>query len=300
MDKKLRLNFVWQGVTERWFHWNDGLRLAMRYLEEVYDVSYKEPWDKMDGDVILYWEAPCTVNGSNAPHYLNVRNSPQPKALLFAGGPVTQENTEGFDLFFLESQINEEEFTRYGRKWMTAFGVNDEVFKPIGIFPKTFDACMAATFAGWKRQPLFAEAVGEKGILLGRFQEHEPQPYTESSKSIRLPELPYLGVASVINACHTVVNTSEYWGGGQRCTLEAMACGVPVIVMSDSPKNCEYVEESGAGLIVDPNPESIRKAINEIKEWSNEEKMKGVAYIKSKWTGKHYADNLIKGIESIL
>ena len=300
MAQRLRVDFLWQGVSEphNLEHWNDGLRLAMRYVSEVHDVSYKEPWDELTGDIILYWEAPCTINGSNAPHFIKVRGTKKPKINLFAGGPVTQENTEGFDLFLLESQINEEEFTKYGRKWMRAFGVNDEIFKPVNV-QKTFDGFMQATFAGWKRQPLFAEALGKKGLLCGRYQEHEPYPFTGSSQSVQLPEMPYEAVNLLINASHCVVNTAEFWGGGQRCTLEAMAAGVPVIVMSDSQKNREYVEESGAGIVCEPEVESIRRAVEEVKGWDEDKKRSGVEYVKKKYSGRIYADNILKAIATL-
>lgn len=300
MSNRKKISFVWQGVTERWHHWNDGLRLAMRYVGEVHDVSYKEPWDELTGDVILYWEAPCTINGSNAPHFIKVRDTPKPKALLFAGGPVTAENTEGFDLFFLESEINEGEFTKLRKNWIRAFGVNDEIFRPIPGIQKTFDGCMQATFAGWKRQPLFAEALGKNGILCGRYQEHEPYPFTASSQSVQLPEMPYEAVNVILNASHCAVNTSEFWGGGQRCTLEAMAAGIPAVVMSDSPKNREYVEESGAGIVCEPNPQSIREAVEAIKGWTKEEKERGIAYVQAKYSGRIYADNLLKGISCLV
>jgi len=41
-------------------------------------------------------------------------------------------------------------------------------------------------------------------------------------------------------------------------------------------------------------------AVEFIKNWSEEEKLKGVEYIKSKWTSAHYAENLEKGIQQLL
>ena len=96
-----------------------------------------------------------------------------------------------------------------------------------------------------------------------------------------------------------MVNTASYWGGGQRTTLEAMACGIPVIVMSDSPKNCEYVKESGAGLIIEPDPNKIKQAIEDIKGWTDEEKSRGIEYVKGKWTAQHYADSIMEWINDI-
>mgnify|MGYP006321665743 CR=1 FL=1 len=93
---------------------------------------------------------------------------------------------------------------------------------------------------------------------------------------------------------HTCLQTSEYWGGGQRCTLEALACDVPVICMTDSPKNREYVEESGCGLVVEPNAQNISDAVHIVK--ATDYGTRGSDYVKSKWTSKHYADNLLEWI----
>ena len=84
--------------------------------------------------------------------------------------------------------------------------------------------------------------------------------------------------------------------GTPNPVLEAMACGVPVIVMSDSPKNCEYVEESGGGLVVEPNAEAIRDALQRITPEMGE---RGYTYIQSKWTEEHYAHAILDGIKSL-
>ena len=293
-QKRLKIGFIWQGFSGRYGQWRDGLYRAMKRIEERHDVRYMEPWDDFTGcDVLLYWEAPCTIHGENGEFYRRVKETPTRKALLYAGGPWTPDMVEGFDHVFVESALNEKEFEMNGISWSRAFGINEDIFFPMDI-PKAYDGFMQATFAAWKRQPLFAEALGAKGVLCGRYQANDKEPWEHSAQSIRLPEMPYSAVNALLNASHTAVNTSEFWGGGQRCTLEAMAAGVPVIVMEDSPKNREYVEESGAGLVVDPGPIAIREAVETIKGWSDAYKKRGVEYIKSKWTSKHYADAIMQ------
>lgn len=286
----MRLAFVWQGVGGRYGVWKDGLYSAMKHIEKEHEVRYVEPWDEIYPDeVVLYWEAPCTTAGKDGENYRRVQNLPNRKALLFAGGPIKKEWLDGFDHVFVEGEFNKKEIDALGIPCSIAFGVNEDIFKPIKE-QKVFDGFMQATFAGWKRQALFAEALGQKGLLCGRYQAEDSGAWSGAEKAIRLPELPAEGVARLINASHSVVNTSEYWGGGQRCTLESMACNVPVVVMYDSPKNREFVEESGAGVVCEPNPEAIRKAVDSVKG----REMGGRAYIESKWTSKHYADNLLK------
>lgn len=292
----MQITLVWQGANGRYGVLKDGVYAAMKIIGRDHDVRVVEPMDEIAPDeVVLYWEAPVTTQGKDAANYNRVRNLSNRKALLFAGGPIRKPWLDGFDHVFVEGEFNKREMDELGIPCSIAFGVNDEIFKPKKE-QKVFDGIMHATFAGWKRQPLFSEALGEKGLLCGRYQEGDPSPWTDSCKSVRLPDMPTEALCALINASHAVVNTSEYWGGGQRCTLEGMACGVPVIVMSDSPKNREFVEESGAGLIVDPTPDAIRTAVEVVKGWTPEEKSRGIDYIRSKWTAQHYAEALLKWI----
>lgn len=302
----MKVAFIWQGINGRYGHWQDGLYAAMKLIEKDHEVEYCDV-DELgklyvfQPDVVLYWEAPCTLKGKDAEKYRAVMDLPYKKALLFAGGPVERETCRGFDLYFVESRLNEEEFEALGLPWRRAFGVNEAIFKP-EPYTKLYDGVMQATFAGWKRHELFAEALGDQGLVCGRLQDHDRNGFNECVKrGVKiLPEQGTPVVSMLINKSHTVVNTSEFWGGGQRCTLEAMACGVPVIVMADSPKNREYVEESGGGMVVEPKAEAIRDAIALIKQDPYIFGIKGANYIKSHWTARHYADALLAGIAQII
>ncbi len=302
VGNKLKILFLWQGLDDNIHKWDDGLRRALQRLEQMYDIIY---WDAEDVkmitqsfDVILYWEAPITIKGKNQHIYRYIQGMKQKKALLFAGGRIEKDWVKEFDLLFVESDINEKECATLGIPWMRAFGINEEIMVPVKQ-PKIWDGIMQATFAGWKRHELFADALGEKGLVVGRKQQQDLNGYNHclKKKVMIIPEVQHDILPSLIGASHAVVNTSEFWGGGQRCTLEGMACDVPVIVMSDSPKNCEYVRESGAGIICEPNQEAIRAAVAEVKSG----KIKGGReYIESKWSSKHYAMALHNGIMQIL
>ncbi len=296
-----KIAFVWQGIDGRYGHWQDGLWLAMKHLEKEFEVTYHDIYEDIPEDsIVLYWEAPCTINGEFGANYKRIQNLPNKKILLFAGGPIKKEWVDGFDMVCVESKLNKDEFDAIGVPNITAFGINDEIFKPLNL-PKKYKAIHQGTSASWKRQWLMAEAFREGALLVGRYQESDPRPFDDSRKlgATILDEKPYPEIAKLINESEVLAQTSEYWGGGQRATLEAMACGVPVICMTDSPKNREYVEESGAGLICEPDANSIRRAYDEIMTWTDEEKMRGVEYVKNKWTGKHYSENLKKAIYAI-
>lgn len=303
----MKIAFFWNGLDGRYkYHWRDGLYAALKIIElehevRYYDTKRVEEVHDFKPDVVLFWEAPCSLRGKDATDYLAVLNLPYKKALLFAGGPVSADICHGFDLYFVESQLNEVEFEALRLPWKRAFGVNTQIMRPMSL-PKQYDGFMQATFAGWKRHELFADALGKGGCVAGRKQETDMNGYNHCvDRGVEiLPEVDAETIARLINRSHAVVNTAEYWGGGQRCTLEAMSCGVPVIVMSDSPKNCEFVYESGGGIIVDPNPEDIRGAIRAVKESGSAMGQAGREYVQSRWTEKHYADALLEGIKQIV
>lgn len=302
----MRLAFCWQGFDGRYGKWRDGLWAAMQLIEKEHEVKYFDfplvGMSEFNPDVVLYWEAPVTQRGKDAENWFSVCNLPYKKALLFAGGPLKSIDVKDFDLVFTESQINDEDCEREGIPYRRAFGVNTQIMKPLEgrpIYAK-YDGFMQATFAEWKRHELFAQSLGKAGAVAGRLQEHDRNGYNECVKRgvTIFDEQPAERIAELMQESACVVNTSSYWGGGQRCTLEAMACGVPVIVMADSPKNCEFVQESNGGLIVEPNVESIKEAVEKCKK-NNAMGLRGNEYVENNWTEKHYADALLEGIKSI-
>lgn len=290
-----RLAFVWNGYRlHNGKRFKDGLWAALQILKQKYEVRGFEPWETemINGfrpDVILYWAALCEKEVGL------ITQLPYKKALCFAGGPITADNAQGFDLYFTESEENEKEFEALGKPWMRAFGVNENLFKPIKL-TKKYDAIFFGTHALWKRNNLFAEAVGTRGVSIGLFQEHEKECYEicKEKGCETKDEVPKEVLVGYINQSHTALNTANYWGGGQRMVCEALACNVPVIVMSDAPKNCEIVEDSGCGLIVNPNVEEIREAI---------EKLKGIEvgreFILENYSSQIYAGQLEKGLLSL-
>lgn len=292
----MRIAFLWDNGTHKVPSWRDGLWKALEIIKESHEVIVLEPRDEIaihafKPDVLLFWGALCEDAKNVVVKY------PYKKAICFAGGPIEQSNVDGFDMYFVESAINEKELQVLGKPYMRAFGVNEEIFKPVSL-PKLWDGAACAAFAAWKRPELFAAALALQGCWVGQKQDHEKWCYEVLEKEgVKiLGHQPAEKCARLINSAYCVVNTASLWGGGQRLTLEAMACDIPVIVMSDSPKNCEYVIESGAGLIVEPSVKAIQEAVEKIKGGFKGE---GRKYIESKWTGKHYADSLLDGITSI-
>lgn len=299
----MKIAFVWIGLDGRYGVWNDGLREAMRLIEKKHKVTYFDAKDDVVGfDCILFWESPCTVNGPNAHLWNKVINNPIKKYLLFSGGPIKAEWFTPFEHTFVESKINKDELDSLGIPNSTAFGVNTDIFfPPEKPWERIYDGMHHATSASWKRQTLLAEALKDKALIIGRYQPEDPFMFNESKRlgaNVVFDEATPWEISLFLNKSWTLCQTASYWGGGQRATLEALSSGVPVVAMKDSPKNCEYVEESGCGLCVDPDAGHIRVAVESIKEWPEEKRLTGRAYVLSKWTAQHYADSLLKVIEA--
>lgn len=298
----MRIAFVWtNGVKDlyRFNWWNDGLREAMRIIEQEHTVTYHEPYEDLpDVDWILFWEAPCTINSEYGDSYKKVMNSPQKKALLFAGGPIKYEWVKGFDHIFVESKINKDEFDALGVRNSTAFGVNTRIFQPKSV-EKVYKTVTHGTCASWKRQGLAGEAVGKDALIFGRDQESDRRPFDiarDFGAKVIDVEQSFEEANALINTAYIGLNCADFWGGGQRASLEAMACGLPIIVMNDSPKNCEYVEDSGLGLMVSPEVHDIQRAVDELMKSRVDFERECREYVLSKWSERHYALALIKGI----
>lgn len=297
----MKIALIWQGVSGRYGQWKDGLYLAMQIIGRKHEVRLFEPTGDIEAfkpDWILYWEAAITAQSAkDGENYQRVCAMPFKKALLFAGGEIRPMWVKDFDHVFAESQIDLDTLERYGIPHSRAFGTNDEIFKPEKQ-PKIWDGMHQATSASWKRTWLMTGALKERSMVCGRFQNHDPNCFIRAREhgALVLPEQSAESVASFLNASHCLVQTSEFWGGGQRATLEAMACGIPPIVMTDSPKNCEFVRESGFGLICEPNVEAIKGAVEECKKTKWDLQI-GVNYIHSKWSGQKYADSILAVIE---
>ncbi len=201
------------------------------------------------------------------------------------------------DIIFVESTSYIDWLSAKGYKATRAFGTNTELYKPYKQ-PKVFDAIFPATFAGWKRHHLFAEAMGPRGLACGYWQPHEPQ-CVDICYEYGTAVLHHQGaesIAQLYNMAKTCLVTSASNGGSQRTVIEAMASNIPVIVTGDSEKNSEFIQECGVGAIIEPDSNKLRAAVD---EWKDRE-VNTRDFIIKNYSEFTYADKLRDGICSIL
>lgn len=301
----MRVGFIWQGISDPAIlaGWRDGLWQAVEYLKTKHEVTYLEPDADLSGfDALLYWEAPLTIQGANAPKYRNVMSAPGKKVLLFAGGPLKREWVEPFDVVVVEADINVRECAEQGIRCAKAFGVNCDIWTPRDV-PKTYLAAHHGACAGWKRQHLGAEALGERFLVVGPRQECDPYTFDRSKElgsTLIEGKLPPEACADEVSKAAILLQTSEFWGGGQRATLEGMAMGMCPVVMEDSPKNREFVEGAGLGYVVRPEPAAIREVCEAAAaSWGPTEAASARAYVVEHWSGQKYGGDLLNVIENL-
>lgn len=305
--------------------WNDGLCAAIRILSQRHALRYFTVGDARfdmthEGvdmsfvpaggdfveavrafapDVILCWA------DATRPHAEPLKTLGKPMALAFAGGNPFGPTWHLFDHIFVESQSYRMQYENrgFGAQVSTAFGTNTKLFDPDHPMArgqaKLFDTCFPATYCDWKRHRLFADAVrGMSAVTAGyMYPDHETYCWeaAHGAGALALPHVSAETLRAIYAASKTCVITSHWTGGSQRTVLEAMAMNVPLVVMSDSDKTSEYVLDAGEGLVVPPDPNAIREAIQD----SLRKEVHTREYVVGKWSETHYADALEAGLKKI-
>jgi len=314
----MKLAFVWdwENPWSQMLNWKDGLAKAIYLLSKEWEVKcysigkdtifyhdyfpiILKPTPELLAQEILK-EKPDAIlvfGDFTRPTIPYLANRGIPMACCLAGGTF-RNYVDCFDLIFVESRVYKDQLEAEGRNVIQAFGTNTELFKPIKQ-PKIWDAIFPATFARWKRHEIFAEALKEKGLACGwMYQDHETECWQvcQDKGVMILPHIPAEVLVYLYNASKTCVITSDSTGGSQRTVLEAMACNIPVMVAHDSDKTTEYIRESGIGEIINPDPNSIRQAI---EKWKDKE-VNSRKWILENYSEFIYAEKLKNGISSIL
>lgn len=286
----MKVAFFCDMPPEHFLNWKDGLWAALEVLRNEYkwqiDVFNFQgvPDERINGDydVGLFW-------GSLLSPYLDVRYFPK-QALLFGGGPTYSPSIHNFDLIFAESRVDFLDFKRFGKKTIQAFGTNTKLFRPMPEQPKIYSYVYPAAFAKWKCHEKFAEFVKTDllkyaevdgqfnplpslafGYMQPRGWEKECYEVCQKAGIAVMPQIPYEAVPYVLNATHGVYVAADQMGGCQRTILEAKACGVNVVVDSDSPKLKELEKLTREDILKDWSEESYALKIKAgIEELLNE------------------------------
>mgnify|MGYP001581453849 CR=1 FL=1 len=323
---KIAVIHDWLSDIEQEITWKDGLAAAIRILSQKYelkfytfgkstftlpheyfpihffsdDEEFKKDIKAFSPDVILHWA------DSTRPHASIGRELGIPQAICFAGGEPFEKQWQNFDHFFVESDEYKEKFEKAGCSVSTAFGTNTELFRPNYGKKKVFDICFPATYADWKRHRLFAKIVeqGEYSAVTAgfKYKDHEQWCYElpEKAGALVLGHVSGSALVDIYNQSRVCLITSANNGGSQRTVLEAMACNIPVVVMSDSRKCSEYINrtERFTGLVADLS--DFNSIINAVDSCMNIGESDARTYILEQWSEFTYAAALETGLCKLL
>lgn len=135
-----------------------------------------------------------------------------------------------------------------------------------------YDVIYVSDWRLGKRQHLLLEALDHiqfrRVLFLGSrsdveyFDEHSQKIYAPHNRGwIELIDrVPGFTVPDYYRESKVAVHLSRS-EGGSRVLIEALACGVPLIVCSDCESNCAQVQHGETGFIVDPDPAAIAAQI---------------------------------------
>lgn len=284
----MRLAFVWpwDGAKAVRPLVQDGLMTAMDIIGKEHQVDWfmggDEPPDNYDW--ILVWGV------SSVPFNYKIDKYHAKKGLMCAGHAQDTVNLHKFNCVFVESPLIFKQLRPLCRRLVLAFGVDVNFFKPLDI-PKYIEAVYPATFSAWKRQHLFAEALGPRGVAFGVIQPDgiEHYNYCASKQTATLGGLMPQSLMNIMyNVSKTCVITS--WHGSERTVLEAMACNVPVVLTDDNVLACSLLEDRG--FITSPEPVKIREAF----EQALKAKVNTRDFILQNYTSDIYARKILEVI----
>lgn len=304
----MKVNFLWDWKPNYWqsYTWQDGLAAALVELRNrghevrVYadtdqvipnPLNTIEPIETMDKnwcDVFLHWADMTRPNAE-----VNFETG-KPMAICFAGGEVITAQTELFNHIFVESKVYYDKLKESDYPVSIAFGTNTDLFKPVqqNIM---FDAIFPATFAAWKRHDLFAKATaGYRALAVGYMYDTHEQECWQVCLDNGCMVIPHVS-AEVLHrlyaASRSVLITSKSEGGSQRTVLEALAMNIPCFVTDSNKFDYDMT------IRLKPDIEEIRGALQNLDMFQGVDTR---SYVLDTWSHIQYADNLEKGLKSIV
>jgi hypothetical protein len=253
--------------------WRDGLWAALNLLEkqgfEIKKVNlFEEPNfvdltpTNNDKWFVLGWGAfnSKVDNVIRAPNrFLGMK-----KGLCLAGySPPPYGTTMNYNIIFYEVEWALKWFQPYlaqfpynKTQFIHAFGINSDIYKVIPDSIKIWDWVTVGAFANWKRQYLLINKGGYR-LAIGEIQKENLDESIDIVGDLLVEGISVSDMVSpeklamIYNSADKTFIGADVNGGGERATLESLACGTPVEVEKDNPKLQELLIWKERGRVPD-------------------------------------------------
>lgn len=267
----MTIAFVWPFAKAHEIepNWRDGLRSALDLLAKDHTVEWfvgsRVPTEAYDA--YLVWD------DSNSAVLAPLKALGGKLGLFLTTDPHNIANLKLCDVVYCESQPVYDQVRRQGLRAIRAFGTDTDLFSPDPTVEKTIPYFYPATFSPWKRQSSISH-LGRDLLCVGTVQPDglvELQSCRGNNVRVELGYFPVEQVRDWYRQSHNVLIPAIH--GSERTVLEAMSMDLQPRVSPDNAKAYSYVRE-----YLDSGLHSPRE------------------FVLSRYTAKHYADQIAKGI----
>ena len=269
----MKIAFVWpfekaESIVE---NWRDGLRAALEILgtehEVVWFLGQSLPTAEDNFQALLLWD------DSNSIHLPRLRALGGRVGICLTTSPHNTENLRLADVVFCESQTVYDQVRRHGLRAVKAFGTDSDFFSPDPKATKDQPYFYPATFSPWKRQSAIAH-LGRNLLCVGTIQPDGMLEHTacvEAGVEVKVGYFPVEEIRDLYRRTRDVSIPAIH--GSERTVLEAMSMDIFPRVNPQNDKTYSLVAEYlGSGI------RSPRQ------------------FVLSRYTARHYADALEKGL----
>ena len=245
------MNILIVSITQKEEYY-DGFFSAVSILKHKYNVDFwKVNFDKNKREYSKYdlvmFKGNFGVDYASTIGFVKDTTGKQKVGLFISStGRAKAHELKFYDLLFYETRwyYNSDPLLKYHKNCYHGFGIDTNIMKPQENPNKIYDVISIGTFAQYKRQHLITKFEGKKAVYGNKYgNDNNPiVKYLENNGVEVFDAIPYQDLCNVYNSSKMCYVPCTVDGGGDRCVLEARACGINVQIEPDNPKLQELYE----------------------------------------------------------
>ena len=232
--------------------WIDGFTAALEILKEKFNISMINLFDEtpdisyLNSFQFLLFKSNWNWIVDN--YYKSICKEIITKTGIMISGSLPPAEENLYDILFYETPWYEQ-FVKKHSMAIHAFGINTEIMHPLKL-EKKYDWISVGAFKPYKRYDILLNKPG-RGIIIGDYPpkikflsklkqrlngKHDILTCLNKAGVTTKNFMSYEDLRNYYNLSIKAYVTAELHGGGERCVLEARACGIEVTVETDNPK----------------------------------------------------------------